>query len=175
MADAVSKWGLGETALSLAARRGHFQTVRLILHTDFVPAAPDAVETSQLSALCAAVNANSVLVFKELLPYINRERYLEVFTMAAEIDEGETVMADLLVHVELNTRFQGSTVGESALVHALIHLRPKNVDFLLKHGVRVKRRVKVLRNEYYRRVDAYNTIQDLLRQYDVPEVELTLQ
>lgn len=173
MADAFSEGGWGETALSLAASRGHVESVQLILHSDFIPAATEAVENARWAALRAAVGANSILVFKELLPYTKQERYLEVFTMAAAIDGGDSVMADLLARVELNTRFQGVTVGESSLIQALVHLRPRNVNFLLKHRVRVKRHVRVLRSEYSRSSHAYNVIQDFLRQYDVPLLELS--
>ncbi|RMZ86859.1 hypothetical protein DV736_g5912, partial [Chaetothyriales sp. CBS 134916] len=147
MADAFSEGGWGDTALSVAASRSHVESIQLILHSDFIPAAAEAVENARWVALRAAVGANSILVFKELLPYIKQERYLETFTMAAAIDGGVSVMAELLARVELNTRFQGSTVGESGLIQALVHLRPENVNFLLKRGVRVKRRVGVLRSE----------------------------
>ena len=133
----------------------------------------EAVENARWAALREAVAANSIQVFKELLPYTKQERYLETFTMAAAIDGGKSVMADLLTRVKLNTRFQGSTVGESGLIQALVHLRSENVNFLLKHGVRVKRHVGILRSESDRGTHAYNIIQDLLRQYDMPQLELS--
>jgi ankyrin repeat protein len=158
-----------------AVVEGHFEIVRLILKTHFEVDSQEHFDIIQRLAFKYAKRSNSLPIFTELIPHQKSLDANKILKWAAEVEYGVEAVEKILGSYNFNasTNEDGETLlGAVVLRSAALALRPRNVTWLLSHGVRTQNAVPVEWGKYQSHVDDFQKMDQILKAYQNPGMEV---